>query len=258
MKYNLLALTQTILRSIKGEAVDDISDTQESLDVVDIIKECYYQIVAGLDLPETKNLFELTASGDPAIPTKMSLPDKAYSLEWVHYESSTADDTEENWVPIQPLTLQDFLAITNPLNTAEDSVASQVITQDNQTFTFKYRSDTAPRYYTTLDDSTIIFDSYDAGVDTTLQSTKTQAYGIYLTDWETTNTFIPKLDAHQFSLLIKEAKAMAWQELKSIDNNAATKSARRLHISSQAKKNRVNQKGLGYYYDQYPNYSRKG
>lgn len=257
MKYTLLELTQSVLRSIKGEAVNSISDTQESSDVADIIKECYYTIVSSLDLPETKTVFELLASGDNAKPTLMSMPDAGYSVEWVKYDVQTLDDTEPNYRDIKFIPLEDFLDYTNQFNTTEDNVSSMTITVDGNTLSVKYRSDTAPTYCCSLNDSTILFDSYDSEVDTTLQKTKSQAYGIYLTDWDNDDAFVPNLDAHQFALLLKEAKAMAWQELKSVENVAAQRSARRLMVTAQNKRDRVNNKHMGYYYTQYPNYGRK-
>lgn len=257
MKYTLLELTQSVLRSIKGEAVNSISDTQESLDVADIVKECYYTIISGMDLPETKTLFELNASGDNNKPTLMTVPDDVYSLEWLEYDNQTLDDTEPNYVAVNFFPLDKFLEYTNQLDSSETYVDSMTLTINGDSITFKYRNDKAPEIAATIDDNQIIFDSYDSEVDTTLQKTKSRAYGIRLTDWETDDNFTPNLDAHQFQLLLKEAKAMAWQELKSVENVAAQRSARQLKISAKAKRDRVNQKHMGYYHDWYPNYGRK-
>lgn len=257
MKYNLLQLTQSVLRSIKGEAVNSISDTQESADVADIIKECYYTIVSRMDLPETKTLIELEASGDNTQPVLMYMPDNVYTIEWLKYDIQSIADPEPNWREIDYLPLKNFVEYVNNLNTDEATVGEMTLTLNADNITFKYKNDTGPKYYTTIDDERIIFDAYDSSTDTWLQKTKTQAYGIRITDWESSDTFTPNLDAHQFQLLLKEAKAMAWQEMKSIDNVAAQRSARQLMISAKNKRNRVNQKNMGYYHDQYPNYGRK-
>jgi hypothetical protein len=257
MKYTLLELTQSVLRSIKGEAVNSISDTQESLDVADIVKECYYTIISRMDLPEAKTLFELNASGDNTKPTLMTVPDDVYSVEWIEYDNQTLDDTEPNYMGITFVPLKDIFELTNYLDTTETYVAEMTLTINGDAIPFKYRSDKAPEYAATIDDNQIIFDSYDSEVDTTLQKSKSRAYGIRLTDWEVDDDFTPNLDAHQFQLLLKEAKAMAWQELKSVDNVAAQRSARQLMISAKGKRDRFNQKNMGYYHDWYPNYGRK-
>ena len=41
MKMTLLEMTQKVLGSIKGDQVDDVSETEESSLVADIIQECY-------------------------------------------------------------------------------------------------------------------------------------------------------------------------------------------------------------------------
>lgn len=257
MKYTLLELTQSVLRSIKGEAVNSLSDTQESLDVADIIKECYFTIVSGTDLPETKDFFELDATGGATTPILMAMPEEAYSMEWLEYNCIDDGETESNWKQLTYLQPLDFLKRTDALDTSETNVDSVTLPFNGINVVVKYRNDKAPDYFTSGDDNQIIFDSYIVAIEANLQKSKTRAYGICNITWEVNDEFTPNLDAHQFQLLLKEAKAMAWQELKMTDNVAAVRSARRLQISARAKNDRVNQKKLGYYYDLYPNYGRK-
>jgi hypothetical protein len=256
LKYSLLDLTQRILQSIKGEEVNTISDTAESLAVVGIIKECYYTLIAEKDLPEQKTLFQLDASGDNTKPVLMTIPDDVYALEWVRYNVADTGDSSE-WREMEWLSLDDFLYIVGGLDSTATYVDEMTISLKGDNLVFKYRNDVAPRFYTTIDDTRLLFDAYDNTNDTTLQSAKTQCYGVKLTAWSDTDDFELELDAQQYVMILKEAKTMAWQELKSIDNVLAAKQARQIRIQAESKKNRANYKKFKYYYDQYPNYGRK-
>jgi hypothetical protein len=83
------------------------------------------------------------------------------------------------------------------------------------------------------------------------------AYGYTEPTWTASNSFVPTLDAQQFNILLKEAKAMAWQELKSIDNAKADLSAKRTRMFAERKKNKINYSRTGTYYSNFPDYGRK-
>jgi hypothetical protein len=148
------------------------------------------------------------------------------------------------------------------MNHAMDEDATEVgsftvTTGLSDSIDFFYRDDQAPTYYTTFDDETVIFDSYDSDVDTTLQKTKTVAYGLKSTTWTDSNSFTLPLDPQQFTILLKDAKAMAWEELRQTPNAAAAQQSRKARISAEKKKDRMNYNNKGYYYTKYPNYGRK-
>ena len=256
MKMTLLELVQKVLRSIKGETVNDIEETQESLDVVSIVQECYLTLLAEVDYPETKSLYQLTATSS-STPTLMQIPEDALTMEYLEYNYITADDTEDNFVKVQYLPLDQFLNVINSFDTSEDTVESYSISLNGDTFNIKCMNDRAPVLYTTLDDTQILFDNYDSEIEAFLQKSKTRAYGIRPTTWETTNNYIPLLDAHQFPILLKMSKAMAWRELKTVENVAEERGVRRLRIKAEAKKYRANQRLDGAYSNNYPNYGRR-
>lgn len=258
MQYTLLELIQRILSSIKGEEVNSYDDTAESLVIRDIVKECYFNIVATQDFPELKTLFELNASGSNVKPTLMTLPSNVVGLEWVKYNVVKKDETADNYQYVRYLPLQDFLEMNHSLSLNETNVFTMTVSTGSlDEIDFYYKNDQAPSYYTTYDDKTLIFDSYDAAVDSTLRKSKTICYGLKSSVWEDANTFIPPLDAQQFNILLKEAKAMAWEELRQMTNATATLQARRAKIAAEKKKDRVNYNHKSYYHSNYPNYGRK-
>lgn len=258
MKMTLLELTQAVLRSIRGEQVDDIADTEESSIVAGIIKECYYSILAESNLIEEKTLFELNPSLDPNKPTVMYLPDAVVGLEWVKYNTVGLDGVDPVYTDIKYEDLQTFLSRMYQLKTDASNVSSFTLNTGSapDSIPFLYTNDKAPQYFTSFDDRTLIFDSFDADVDTTLQKNKTVCFGLKESSWTESNNFIPSLDSQQFNLLLQEAKATAWAELRQVTNQKAERRARRSWVLLADKKNRANYNGMEYYKTNFPNYGR--
>lgn len=258
MKMTLLKMTQQILRSLKGEEVSSLAETEEASLVADIIEECYYNIVSESDLLEEKTLFELNASGDITKPTLMNLPDDVIGLEWLKYNIIADGETAPNYQTIQYLDLYTFLELTDQLKTTNSYVGTYTVTTGTaDSIDFFYRNDKAPQYYTSFDDRQLVFDSYDADVDSTLQKNKTRCYGLKESTWTKTDSFVPHLDSQQFNLLYQEAKATAWAELRQTKHDRAERKARRSWVLLNQKKDRVNYNHKDWYYINYPNYGRK-
>jgi hypothetical protein len=102
-----------------------------------------------------------------------------------------------------------------------------------------YRNDKAPEYYTTFDDHTLIFDSFDVAVENTLQKTKTLAYGKKDQTWTEEDDFVPFIDKEMAILLLNEAKGLAFLELKQVGHPRAEQTGHRLWVANQKKKRSV-------------------
>jgi hypothetical protein len=260
MKKTLLELVQNILSDISGDEVNSYADTTESEQVARIIRETWEHIVTKADLPETYGLFELEASGDPAKPTLMTLQSSVDSIEWLKYNCIASGEVYPNFKALQYLPLLDFIErMYNGLPAASDTtVGTFEHTVNTSSLSFYYWNDKAPQYFTTTDDTTFIFDSYDSVVDTTLQKTKTLGYGKLLPTFTMADNFVPALDANQFPLLLQEAKAQAYNELRQMDNVRADKRAREHWIKSQEDKSNIG-RNIPYWQKSYMpyNYGRK-
>lgn len=258
MRYTLLELTQRILESIRGEEVNSISDTAESLAVAGIIKEVYGTITGLVNLPENNTVFELTASGDSTKPTYMILPSDVIGINWIKYNKVLVGDTDPRFEDLIYLPLDNFFQMMYSMNSSDTEVIEYTLTTGaSDTVTILGRNDIAPTYYTTFDDNKILFDSYDATVDNFLVKNKTLCFGPKENSWSMTNTFTPPLDSQQFDLLIQEAKVLANIELRQIVHSKAEQMAKRNLANIQRTKDRVNHNQQGYYYSQAPHFGRK-
>jgi hypothetical protein len=256
MRYTLLEMTQAILSSIDGDEVNSISDTTESLQVAKVIETTYWDIVSKAEFPKNFIFFELDPSGSPTVPTVMYLPTTQLTLQWIRYNIATTADPSPMFQDVQFQDLDTFLQRMYGHDSSESTVDEFDLTLGNgDVMTFLARNDKMPTYYTCFDDRTILFDSYDSAEDTTLQESKTMCYGEKLPTWTNTDSFTPDLPAKQFTLLLNEAKSLAWAEIKQASNAKAEQRARNGWVRSQKDKRNVNTPRNEL--DRLPNYGRK-
>lgn len=149
----------------------------------------------------------------------------------------------------------------NSLNTNSSDVGSfQLIdvlvpgAEVPDTFTFNYRNDKQPQFCCCLQNFYFIFDSYDNTQDSTLQTTKTLCSGFITPNWIMSDTFVPDLDDWAVPLLLNEAKAVAFYELKQTINPHAEREIDRQWVSLQKTKAVVNKPS---WFDQLPNFGRR-
>lgn len=227
MKYTLLELTQAVLSSMDSDEINSINDTVESQQVVEVIKTVYDDIISRSDLKTNKTLFNLNASDNVLRPVLMTKPAYIDRIEWLKYNTVLDGQTDPNWEEMWYLSVSDFIEYTHNYRPSETNVDTFDYSIDGSIFTFTYRNDHGPKYYTSFDDNTLIFDSYDNAVDTTLQSIKTLGYGSKRSTFTKTDDFTPDLQPQQFALLLSESKSLAWAELKQAPHQKAEVTARR-------------------------------
>jgi hypothetical protein len=225
-----------------------LPDTTESLQVAQIIKSSYYNIVDGKDYPFLYELFQLDASGSTDRPTHMRLPDTIIDLDWIRYNKRKLGDTKNRYERVHYKDPESFLELVNPRDSSSSTV--QVVL-DSTDIELNIRNDKAPEYFTSFDDDFIVFDSFDSEVDTTLQNSKTQARGKRSVAFTLSDNFVPDLPVQMFTYLLNESKSACFARLKQV---ADVKSEQ--HSISQ--KRRMSQdawkvsKGI-----KFPNYGRK-
>lgn len=246
MKYTNLDIVQHVLSRLDSDEVDSVDDTTEARQVLELVRSKYFDIISRAHLPEHCQLFQLTASGDNDLPVVMYRPDTIRRIDWIKYHeiSTTIDDFK--YVSIIPF--QQFTDMMHSLNPDETNVDTMTLND----FTFYLKNDRQPCYCTVLNDSIVIFDSYNIDVDTTLQSTKTMCYGVINPVFLMEDNFTPDLDDAQFPLLLNEVTALAFSELKQMVNPKAEQEARRQWSSLQKTK------GLPAptWFEQLPNFGR--
>lgn len=231
MKYTLLELTRRILGSMESDLVSDIAETQEAIDVVEIIKECYFDIVGYGELAEHDGPFKLDASTDNTKPVLMLLPSNVIRLDWIKY--NYGDLVKPEYSNLFYRTNRDFIDMQMAFDPGDPDLYSMTQTINGDPFVFKYRNDRTPSFYTVFDERFVIFDAYDASLESTLTTERSIGYGLLSPEFILSNDFIPDLDHRQFQLLLQDAKATAHMELKQQQNPKAEQKYRYNRILAQ-------------------------
>lgn len=239
MEYNLLKMTQLILSSMDSDEINSISDTVEAQQVVDIIETTFNDIVSAVDFPSDFDLVQLEEVGDTVRPTLINIPDNVGKLQWVQYDNAEDGETARNFRIVTPMSRYAFFERMNALDTADANVFQFDYEVGTQTFDVRGYNDRFPTYYTTVDNATLIFDSYHSDFDMTIKGGKTQCYANIVPTFSRTDTFVPPLDPKHFTILYNEAKSVAWADLKQAQNAKAEQRARRGWVNINRDKSKV-------------------
>lgn len=253
MSYTLLQLVQIVGSSIDSDDISSITDSTESSQIATILKTVFFDIISRANLPEHYDLVNLTEVSS-SYPVKMTIPSEVSEILWVKYDNATTSDTDVQMRQVHFQDLETFMSRMHQLDESDSTVGNFTLSTSSGAFTVMYLNNKAPEYYTTFDDATLIFDSYDSSVETYLKSTKSLAYIHLGPTWTESDAFVPDLDDPQFSLLINEAKSLAWAELRQTQHAKAEQGAKRNWTTLQHSKYKTEHET---YFDRLPNYGRK-
>ena len=226
-KLTLIEMTQNILSAMDSDEVNSITDTVESLQVAEVIRETYDELFANYDIPEFKALTQLTGLGDTDKPNYMQIPENVDKIEWLKYDYYT--DSATDYQKLTYLSPEDFFELTS--NRAGSSDIIEVT--DDSGVRMWIADNQNPQYWTTFDDEYIVFDSYDADIDSTLQETKSLVYARISQTFTMEDDFIPHLDTNLFPYLLAEAKSVCFANLKQMPSSKEEQRSRRQRVRSQ-------------------------
>lgn len=250
MKWTLLEIVTDIVSDMDGDFISSIDDTDEAQQVAQIVKSTYHAIMSNRNWPHTARVIQLTPYSDNTFPTYMTIPSNIKEMISVYYDVKRQNETRLNYRQLYYLDPDDFLRKTNARNS--DDVNTSVML-DPTGVKFLVSNNKAPEYYTSFDDNTIIFDSYDSVVDNTIQASKVQARAYIIPIFEMNDDFVPDLPEEAFSLLIEEAKSKAMMRLKQTQDVKAEQEAGRQNRWLSRKSWRTHAADIYPY-----NYGRKG
>lgn len=247
-KQTLLDMVKDVLSDMDADDVNSITDTVEATQVAQIFKTTYYNIIDGKDYAFLYELFQLDSSGDDTKPTHLKIPETIIDLSWIKYnckETVSAKDFYKKIIYKKP---EDFMEIVD-VRDSKDSTVDVVV--DNTGIKLNIYNDRAPQYFTSFDDENLVFDAYNSGIESTLQTNKTQCHGKRSVTFTIADDFTPDLPTQMFSYLLAEAKSTAFLTLKQMPNEKA-------EATSKIQKRRMSQEAWkisnGIHY---PNYGRK-
>lgn len=224
MKQTLLEMVQDTLNDLDSDEVNSISDTAEAIQVAQMLKTTFYELIAGREWPHLKEMISLNSVSDTSRKTVLSVPDEVTELKWLNYNKIRAGETKARWEELEYIYPDEFILKSN----SRDSDATNTETMTNLNgVPYLIRNDIQPQYWTSFDDENITLDSYDSSVDTTIQSSKTQAYVYKTPSWTVSDSFVPDLPTEAFPLLVAETKSVASLRLNQVADQKAEQQSRR-------------------------------
>jgi hypothetical protein len=237
-KPTLLELVQDILSDIDGDEVNDISDTIEATQVANVIRNTYRSIVEEFDLSAIEVAFQLEASGTSTRPTHMTIPSSIFDVKSIRYDVRTAVADPPRYVEIPYATKAEFLDRTS--NNDSDDATYQDVTDPESGFVLSIRNNQAPSMWTTLDGGdTLIFDSFNSAVDSTLQTAKTQCLGSKRNDLTLASTSTIDLPETMQQLVYNEAREMCMELYKDGAPRKVNEASRRSKMKAKERQNKI-------------------
>lgn len=229
-KRTLIDMVQNIMSSMDSDTVNSITDTTESSAIADIVETTYYDLITNRVIPEHREIFELTALGDSTRPAMMEVPSTVETIEWLKYDRrQSSTDTRLRFETILYKTTDAMLDLLNSRDSTDSTTVVNMPSKNTTSVDLLVKNNVNPTYWTMFDDRYIVFDSYDSAIDSTLQQSKTQCYGLKEPSWTKSDSFVPDLDLDLFPLLLSASKSVSFATLKSA-NNPAVNAAARAHI----------------------------
>lgn len=231
VKKTLLEIVQDILLDLNSDEVNSISDTEDSEQVANIVKNTYLALITKNTWPHTRRALTVNARSDNEFPTHMIIKEDLKELLSIFYNTAKTGETQKKYRELSYADPDEFLRRTNKRNNDEANVD---IIIDDSGIELLIKNDKAPDFYTSFNDVDIIFDSYDSMIDSSLQQSKVQAQGYIIPEFKLLDTFVPDLPVDGFSLLLEESTSRAqWKMRQLIDNKAEQESARQMRRQSQ-------------------------
>lgn len=217
-------MVKSILSDMDSADVNSISDSVEAQQIASILEDTFYNLISTKEIAEHNELIRLTAFSDSAKPTHFYYPDRVKELKNIFYNTSLTTDYQYT-----ELCFLDPLSFLKRLPKNTDNA---VLVTDGA-YELLIKNNAMPKYFTSFDDKTIVMDSFLATEETSLQSSKTRAYGVLYPEFLIEDSFEPDIDETLKPLLLAEAKSVCFSVLKAGSDPKIEQAARRLKTTYQ-------------------------
>ena len=161
----LLEVVQNALHATSGDEVASITDTPDAIQVAQISKDVYEELMELTDWPHLYTYKYLTSLNDVDAPTYFALDTAFERISCIRYDITKAGDTDKSWRTLQWQEPEEFLelALQRRSGNADVTITAGV---GGAGVEVMVRNDLAPTYWTTFDNVYVVCDSYDSVEDT--------------------------------------------------------------------------------------------
>lgn len=223
-KMTLLELVSDCLNDMDSDEVNSINDTIESQQVAQIVKTCYFEMIANRNWPHLRKLVQLDSAIDVTKPNYLKLPVGTKELVFFKYDKFTTTNPKSRLDEVKYKEPDSFLRLISTRDSTLTNIDSVI---DFSGTKLLILNNQPPSYWTSFDDEYVVTDAYDVAVDSTLQKVKTQCLAYIDPVWVHSDTAIPDLPSEAFPALLEESKSTAFLALKQTTNQKAEQKAGR-------------------------------
>lgn len=237
MSRTVLQYVQKALNVCDSDAVDSISDTEESLQVADYLEEAYLELINREDWKFLEQPVTLTAFADLTQPTSFHIAEEIKSFKYIAYNVAEdgADAEYEQLTYLEPVEFVKRFSAPGS-NRALVNVGDRV--------SFYVDTDKAPKYYTHFEGETdIVCNAYRSDIESTLVASKINGFAYVIPAFTQDDEFVPELPNSMIPLLQATLNAVCKQylddDVSPVDERRAGRGlaqARRVHSKSTTRK----------------------
>lgn len=224
MAKTLLNITQEILTVMTSDEVNSITDTAEAEAVARIVVSTFESMVSNRNWPSHKRPITLESPSSTLQPTHISLPSNVKELVSISYNKAKLGDDKLRYDTVKWKEPDEFLMYTNSRNSTKTNVQT---VEDDTGIKFLILNDCHPTYYTTFNDKTMVFDSFESDVDDTLHPDNFQTIGYIMPKAQLKDGWVPDLPKEAIATLVEEAKSTARFQIDSVQDIKAERLARK-------------------------------
>lgn len=238
-QMTLLEVVQSVLGAMDSDEVNSISDTVEAEMVAAEAKRVFYEFCDRINLDSQEGLIKLEGLSDLTHPNYLRIPAGVSDVTEVRYDNrKDIDDDKFNYENIKYIDKKSFLdMVTTRQNDTEDT--EYITVTDFSGIKMNICSTRNPQVFTSFDDKHLIFDSYNSGIESTIQSTKTLCYGRKEPTFELLDDFVIPLDSRATSAYLSEVTSVCFINIKQQGNQKEEQRARRGFLRLQSKHSRL-------------------
>lgn len=249
-KMTLLEMVQNIASALDTDEINSITDTVESLQIAEVVKETYYEQFNNIFVPELRGLVKLEDVSSLSSPNYLKVPSDVRKIEWIKYKDIGTGGRAQDLDYIHP---HEFL--NRQLQYSSPGANVFQTTDPISGITYFIQKNAPPTQYTLFDDEHIAFNSFDSDAEATVHSANSIAFGWKSENFQLKDTYIPPIDGNLFPLLLAEAKSTCFINLKQISSSKEEQKARRQRIRMQ--NDQFHSKQAQYsYWNRGPNFAR--
>lgn len=250
MSHTLLDVTQNILSAMTSDEVTSVYDTVEALQVATIVIETLEAEFSNIDLPFFDKILQLESVSNVSLPNYLRYGADTANIKWLRYRDARNGDRYKRVLYLSPTDFFDRMTqvTSNGYNRAAILDPSGV--------EYYIQTDRAPTFYTSVDNSLLIFDSYDSDYEDTLEQANVFALGAEtLNSTELSDDYVLPIPDTHYPLLLAEAKSTCFMVLKQMPSPKTEQIARRQRSRLQNDEYKTRSKSYPYASSKY-NFAR--